>query len=161
RNLGLIVVDEEHDHSYKQQETPRYHGRDVAVVRARDAGATIVLGSATPSLESCYNAERGKYRRLELPERIENRPLPRVQLIDMPRDCGEPRRQHTFSGPLRGGVEKSLATGKQPLFLLTRRGFSSFVVCRACGERVDCVNCSVALPSHRRDRRMLCHYCNY
>src|SRR6185295_4714907 len=83
RNLGLIVVDEEHDQSYKQQETPRYHGRDVAIVRARDAGAVVVLGSATPSLESRYNAERGKYMRLDLPERIEQRPMPEVKLIDM------------------------------------------------------------------------------
>ena len=161
QNLGLIVVDEEHDHSYKQQETPRYHGRDVAVVRARDAGATIVLGSATPSLESRYNAERGKYRRLELPERIENRPLPRVELIDMRQEFLETRKQQTFSRALIAAVEERLANGEQTMLLLNRRGFSSFVVCRACGERVDCVNCSVALTYHRRDRRMLCHYCNY
>ena len=161
QNLGLIVVDEEHDHSYKQQETPRYHGRDVAVVRARDAGATIVLGSATPSLESRYNAERGKYRRLELPERIESRPLPRVELIDMRQEFLETRKQQTFSRALIAAVEERLANGEQTMLLLNRRGFSSFVVCRACGERVDCVNCSVALTYHRRDRRMLCHYCNY
>jgi primosomal protein N' (replication factor Y) len=161
RNLGLIVVDEEHDQSYKQQETPRYHGRDVAVVRARDSGATIVLGSATPSLESRYNAERGKYRRLSLPERIENRPLPRVELIDTRQEFLETRKQHTFSRALVAAVEDRLANGEQAMLLLNRRGFSSFVVCRACGERVECVNCSVALTYHRRDRRMLCHYCNY
>jgi primosomal protein N' (replication factor Y) len=161
RNLGLIVVDEEHDHSYKQQETPRYHGRDIAVVRARDSGATVVLGSATPSLESRYNAERGKYRRLELPERIQSRPLPGVELIDMRREFLETRKQHTFSRALVAAVEERLANGEQTMLLLNRRGFASFVVCRACGERVDCVNCSVALTYHRRDRRMLCHYCNY
>src|SRR5215471_5057452 len=161
KNLGLIIVDEEHDQSYKLQETPRYHGRDVAVVRARDSGATIVLGSATPSLESRYNAERGKYRRLELPERIENRPLPRVELIDMRQEFLETRKQQTFSRALIAAVEERLANGEQTMLLLNRRGFSSFVVCRACGERVDCVNCSVALTYHRRDRRMLCHYCNY
>jgi primosomal protein N' (replication factor Y) len=161
RNLGLIIVDEEHDQSYKQQETPRYHGRDVAVVRARDSGATIVLGSATPSLESRYNAERGKYRRLELPERIENRPLPRVELIDMRQEFLETRQQHTFSRALIAAAEERLAHGEQTMLLLNRRGFSSFAVCRACGERVGCVNCSVALTYHRRDRRMLCHYCNY
>ena len=161
RNLGLIVVDEEHDQSYKQQETPRYHGRDIAVVRARDSGATIVLGSATPSLESRYNAERGKYRRLSLPERIENRPLPSVELIDMRQEFLETRKQNTFSRALVAAVEDRLANGEQAMLLLNRRGFSSFVVCRACGERVECVNCSVALTYHRRDRRMLCHYCNY
>ncbi|HLH44326.1 MAG TPA: primosomal protein N' [Bryobacteraceae bacterium] len=161
QNLGLIVVDEEHDQSYKQQETPRYHGRDVAVVRARDSGATLVLGSATPSLESRYNAERGKYRRLELPERIENRPLPRVELIDMRQEFLETRKQHTFSRALVAAVEERLANGEQAMLLLNRRGFSSFVLCRACGERVDCLHCSVALTYHRRDRRMLCHYCNY
>jgi primosomal protein N' (replication factor Y) (superfamily II helicase) len=161
RDLGLIVVDEEHDQSYKQQETPRYHGRDVAVVRARDCGATIVLGSATPSLETRYNTERGKYQRLELPERIERRPLPRVELIDMRQEFLETRKQNTFSRALIASVEERLAHGEQAMLLLNRRGFASFVACRACGERMECVNCSVTLTYHRRDRRMLCHYCDY
>jgi primosomal protein N' (replication factor Y) len=161
RNIGLIVVDEEHDHSYKQQETPRYHGRDVAVVRARDAGAVIVLGSATPSLESRYNAERGKYQRLVLPERIERRPLPQVELIDMRQEFLDTRKQNTFSRALTTAVEERLTNGEQTMLLLNRRGFASFVTCRACGDRVQCVNCSVTLTYHRRDRRMLCHYCNY
>jgi primosomal protein N' (replication factor Y) (superfamily II helicase) len=160
-DLGLIVVDEEHDQSYKQQETPRYSGRDVAVVRARDVGAVVVLGSATPSLETRYNAERGKYTRLELPERIERRPLPQVQLIDMRQEFLETRKQVTFSRTLIDAVTERLANGEQTMLLLNRRGFSSFVVCRACGHRVECVNCSVTLTYHRRDRRMLCHYCNY
>ena len=161
QNLGLIVVDEEHDQSYKQQETPRYHGRDVAVVRARDAGAVIVLGSATPSLETRYNAERGKYTRLELPERIERRPLPQVELIDMRQEFLDTRKQSTFSRALITAVEERLNNGEQTMLLLNRRGFSSFVACRSCGQRVECVNCSVTLTYHRRDRRMLCHYCNY
>jgi primosomal protein N' (replication factor Y) len=161
RNLGLIVVDEEHDQSYKQQETPRYHGRDVAVVRARDAGAVIVLGSATPSLETRYNAESGKYRRLELPERIERRPLPKVEVVDMRQEFLDTRKQNTFSRALIAAVEERLANGEQTMLLLNRRGFASFVTCRACGERVECVNCSVTLTYHRRDRRMLCHYCDY
>ena len=161
RNLGLIVVDEEHDQSYKQQETPRYHGRDVAVVRARDSRAVIVLGSATPSLETRYNAERGKYRRLELPERIERRPLPQVEVVDMRQEFLETRKQNTFSRALIAAVEERLANGEQTMLLLNRRGFSSFVTCRACGQRIECVNCSVTLTYHRRDRRMLCHYCNY
>jgi len=160
-DLGLIVVDEEHDQSYKQAETPRYSGRDVAVVRARNEGAVVVLGSATPSLETRYNADRGRYTRLELPERIERRPLPQVELIDMRQEFLETRKQSTFSRTLIDAVTARMAAGEQTMLLLNRRGFSSFVVCRSCGERVECVNCSVTLTYHRRDRRMLCHYCNY
>jgi primosomal protein N' (replication factor Y) len=161
QNLGLIIVDEEHDQSYKQQETPRYHGRDVAVVRARNEGAVIVLGSATPSLETRYNAERGKYTRLSLPGRIERRPMPAVSVIDMRREFLETRKQATFSRGLIDAVTERLENGEQTMLLLNRRGFSSFVACRACGERLQCVNCSVTLTYHKRDRRMLCHYCNY
>ncbi len=161
RNLGLIVVDEEHDQSYKQQETPRYHGRDVAIVRARAAGATVILGSATPSIESRYNADRGKYTRLLLPERIERRPMARVALIDMRQEFLETRKQATFSRALIDAVTERLDNGEQTMLLLNRRGFSSFVACRACGARCECVNCSVTLTYHRRDRRLLCHYCNY
>ena len=161
RNLGLVVVDEEHDGSYKQQETPRYHGRDVAVMRAQAAGAVVVLGSATPSLESRYNADRKKYTLLELPERIEQRPMPDVELIDMRQEFLETRKQTTFSRRLVEAVRERLASGEQTMLLLNRRGFSSFVTCRSCGERMECINCSVTLTYHRRDRRMLCHYCNY
>jgi primosomal protein N' (replication factor Y) len=161
RNLGLIIVDEEHDSSYKQQEAPRYNGRDVAVVRAQQTNACVVLGSATPSLESRYNVERGKYTLIELPERIERRPLPEVELIDMRQEFLETRKQTTFSRRLIEAIGHRLQNGEQVMLLLNRRGFSSFVACRACGERVQCVNCSVTLTYHRRDRRMLCHYCNY
>jgi primosomal protein N' (replication factor Y) len=161
QNLGLIIVDEEHDGSYKQQETPRYNGRDVAVVRAQRAGACVVLGSATPSLETRYNAEHGKYAHIQLPERIEKRPLPQVELIDMRQEFLETRKQATFSRRLIEAIDQRLQNGEQTMLLLNRRGFSSFVACRACGERVECVNCSVTLTFHRRDRRMLCHYCNY
>jgi primosomal protein N' (replication factor Y) (superfamily II helicase) len=161
RNLGLILVDEEHDQSYKQQESPRYHGRDVAVMRAKQAGAVVVLGSATPSLETRYNASIGKYTRLALPERIEKRPMPKVTLIDMRQEFLETRKQETLSRALVEAVDERLKNGEQTMLLLNRRGFSSFVACRACGERVQCANCSVTLTFHRRDRRMLCHYCNY
>jgi primosomal protein N' (replication factor Y) len=161
RNLGLIVVDEEHDGSYKQEETPRYNGRDVAVMRAQSAGACVVLGSATPSLESRYNAERGKYTLLELPGRIEERPLPSVELIDMRQEFLETRKQATFSRRLLEALGQRLANGEQTIVLLNRRGFSSFVACRACGERVQCANCSLTLTFHKRDRRLLCHYCGY
>ncbi|HEY2842191.1 MAG TPA: primosomal protein N' [Bryobacteraceae bacterium] len=161
QNLGLIIVDEEHDQSYKQQETPRYHGRDVAVVRARNQNAVVVLGSATPSLESRYNAERGKYTRLELPARIERRPMPAVTIVDMRREFLESRKQATFSRALLDAVSQRLDNGEQTMLLLNRRGFSNIVACRGCGERLQCVNCSVTLTYHRRDRRMLCHYCDY
>ena len=161
QNLGLIVVDEEHDTSYKQGETPRYHGRDVAIVRAQQAGATVVLGSATPSIESRFNAERGRYRLLELPERVEQRPMPAVEVIDMRQEFLETREQRVFSRRLVEAIEQRLAAGEQTMLLLNRRGFSSFVACRACGERVQCRDCAVTLTYHRRDRRLLCHYCNY
>ncbi len=161
RNLWLIIVDEEHDGSYKQHETPRYHGRDVAIMRASRAEAVVVLGSATPSLESRYNVERGKYTLITLPERIEQRPMPEVGVIDMREEFLQTRKQATFSRRLRNAIEERLAAGEQVMLLLNRRGFSSFVTCRACGWRMECVNCSVTLTWHRRDRRMLCHYCSY
>jgi primosomal protein N' (replication factor Y) len=154
-------VDEEHDGSYKQEETPRYNGRDVAIVRAQAAAACVVLGSATPSLESRYNAERGKYTLLELPGRIEARPLPAVELIDMRQEFLETRKQNTFSRKLLEALGKRIESGEQTIVLLNRRGFSSFVACRSCGERVQCINCSLTLTYHKRDRRLLCHYCGY
>jgi primosomal protein N' (replication factor Y) (superfamily II helicase) len=161
QNLGLVVIDEEHDASYKQAETPRYNGRDVAIVRAREAGAVVVLGSATPSLESRYNADRGKYTLIKLPERIEQRPMPDVEVIDMRQEFLETRKLATFSRRLVETIDERLKSHEQTMLLLNRRGFSSFVACRACGERLECVNCAVTLTYHRRDRRMLCHYCNY
>jgi primosomal protein N' (replication factor Y) len=161
RNLGLVVIDEEHDQSYKQQETPRYNGRDVAIVRAQGAGAVAILGSATPSLESRYNVQRGKYTLLSLPERIEKRPMPDVEVIDMRQEFLETRKLAIFSRRLVDMITERLEKGEQTMLLLNRRGFSSFVACRACGEKMECVNCAVTLTYHRRDRRMLCHYCNY
>jgi len=161
RNLGLVVIDEEHDQSYKQQDTPRYNGRDVAIVRAQGAGAVAILGSATPSLESRYNVQRGKYKLLTLPERIEKRPMPDVEVIDMRQEFLETRKLATFSRRLVDMIAERLEKGEQTMLLLNRRGFSSFVACRACGEKMECVNCAVTLTYHRRDRRMLCHYCNY
>ncbi|MFN0172431.1 MAG: primosomal protein N' [Bryobacteraceae bacterium] len=161
KDLGLIVVDEEHDTSYKQEETPRYHGRAVAIMRAQAVNACVVLGSATPSLESRFNAERGKYTLLELPARVQARPMPEVELIDMRMEFLETRKLTTFSRRLIDAIKFRLENREQTMLLLNRRGFSSFVACRACGDRMQCVNCSVTLTYHRRDRRMLCHYCNY
>jgi primosomal protein N' (replication factor Y) len=161
KDLGLVIVDEEHDGSYKQEETPRYNGRDVAVVRARAAGAVIVLGSATPALETRYNVERGKYRLLELPGRIEARPMPEVEIVDQRTEFLETGQQRTFSRRLVEMVRQRLDAREQVMLLMNRRGFSSFVACRSCGHRIECVNCAVTLTFHRRDRRLLCHYCNY
>jgi primosomal protein N' (replication factor Y) len=160
-NLGLVIVDEEHDASYKQQETPRYHARDVALMRAKEMGAVALLGSATPSVDSRYNADRGKYTLLLLPERVAQRPLSDVQILDMRLEFLETKRQATFSRKLLEAIEQRVAQGEQTILLLNRRGFASFMMCRACGERLQCVNCSVVLTYHRRDKRMLCHYCGY
>ncbi|MBI1355180.1 MAG: primosomal protein N' [Acidobacteria bacterium] len=160
-DLGLILVDEEHESSYKQEETPRYHGRDVAVVRASQAGAVVVLGSATPSLESRYNAERGKYGLLEMPRRIGRRPLPEVEILDMKQEFLETRRNDMFSRRMVEEVQTRLEKGEQTMLLLNRRGFSMYVWCRKCGHRIECQNCSVTLTYHKRERRLLCHYCDY
>lgn len=161
QDLGLIIVDEEHDGSYKQEENPRYNGRDVAIVRARDASAVTILGSATPSLESRYNAERGKSVLLEMPQRIQNRPLPAVEIVDMRQEFLETRSNSLFSRRMVEALAERLAAGEQSMVLMNRRGFSSSVACRSCGERIQCVHCAVALTWHRRDNRLLCHYCNY
>jgi primosomal protein N' (replication factor Y) (superfamily II helicase) len=161
QNLGLVVIDEEHDGSYKQQETPRYHGRDVALVRARNANAVAILGSATPSVETRYNADQGKYEMLRLPERIAQRPMPEVAIVDMRVEFLETKRQATFSRSLMDEIAKRLAQREQTMLLLNRRGFSSFMVCRKCGERMMCENCSIVLTFHRSDRRMLCHVCGF
>jgi primosomal protein N' (replication factor Y) (superfamily II helicase) len=161
QNLGLVIIDEEHDASYKQQDTPRYNGRDVALVRARNANAVAILGSATPSIETRFNASSQKYGLLRLPERVAKRTMPQVEIIDMRQEFLETKRQDTFSRSLLEQIEERLKIREQVMLLLNRRGFSSFMVCRACGERLPCVNCSVTLTYHKRDRRMLCHYCGY
>lgn len=161
QNLGLVIIDEEHDASYKQQDTPRYNGRDVALVRAKNAHAVAILGSATPSIETRFNASSQKYGLLRLPERVAQRPMPQVEIIDMRQEFLETKRQDTFSRKLLEQIEERLKNREQVMLLLNRRGFSSFMVCRTCGERLPCVNCSVTLTYHKRDRRMLCHYCGY
>ncbi|HEV2234096.1 MAG TPA: primosomal protein N' [Terriglobia bacterium] len=160
-NPGLIIVDEEHDPSYKQQETPRYHGRDVAVVRARLARALTVLGSATPSLESAHNAREGKYRILTLSERIGGRPLASVEIVDMRQEFRETFSQVPVSRRLRQEIDSQLRNGAQTMILLNRRGYSWFVLCRSCGQTQRCVNCSISLTYHRREHRLMCHYCGY
>ncbi len=160
-NLGLIVVDEEHDASYKQQEAPRYHGRDVAVVRARLSGACAVLGSATPSLESYWNAQQGKYQLLTLAQRVQGRALAEVEIVDMREEFRETRTQAPISRRLQQEIEAQLSGGNQTMILLNHRGYSWFLLCRSCGEAVTCVNCSISLTYHRREHRLVCHYCGY
>ncbi len=170
-NLALIVIDEEHDTSYKQAELPRYHARDVAVMRAKLAGATIVLGSATPSLESWANAQREKYSLLSLKQRVGNRPLPEVSLIDMRQEFAETGQEALLSRAMTAEIEATLGRGEQAMLLLNRRGYSFVVMCRACGEKLECENCAIALTHHKSGaeddlrspvhQRMECHYCGF
>ena len=160
-NLGLVIVDEEHDTSYKQEETPRYHGRDVAVLRARLAKALAVLGSATPSLESFLNARERKYHLCSLEERVGGRQLASVEVVDMRGEFRETHTQVPISRRLREEVERQLETRAQTMILLNRRGYSWFVLCRSCGESQRCHNCSISLTYHRREHRLMCHYCGY
>ncbi len=160
-NLALIVVDEEHDSSYKQEETPRYNGRDVAVMRGKLTNSAVVLASATPAIESYHNAEAGKYRLIELKERVERRPLPEVELVDMRSEFQQTGEDQIFSRELIQEVTDRLDRGEQAMVLLNRRGYSSVVLCRACGETLQCKNCTIAMTFHKAAHRMECHYCGY
>lgn len=160
-NLGLVIVDEEHDASYKQDETPRYHGRDVAVVRARLAAALCVLGSATPSLESYWNAERGKYALARLAGRVAGRPLATVEVVDMRAEFRQTFSKIPVSRRLQAEIETQLARREQTIILLNRRGYSWYLLCRSCGQSPECVNCSISLTYHRAEHRLVCHYCGY
>jgi primosomal protein N' (replication factor Y) len=161
--VGLIVVDEEHDGSYKQDESPRYNGRDVAIVRGQRAGALVVLGSATPSMESYHNAMAGKYERIVLERRVLDRPLASVTVVDMREEYAAEGPDVILSRSLRQGIETRLARGEQVLVLLNRRGFATAIFCRQCAGTLDCPNCSVSLVVHGdgASRRARCHYCNY
>lgn len=161
RDLGVIIVDEEQDASYRQEESPYYHARDTAIVRAQKETAVVVLGSATPSLESFHNAQSGKYAYLHLPERVANRPLARAELIDMREVFARRKKPVVFSDGLLQAIEETHARGEQSIILLNRRGYSSFILCRSCGETIECHNCDVTLTYHRADQTLVCHYCNH
>lgn len=161
KNLGLVIVDEEHDTSYRQHEMPFYNARDIAIVRANQANAVIILGSATPALESFHNAQTGKYQYLSLPDRIGNRPLAQAELIDMREVFRGSGKDSILSPKLLEAVEETHKRGEQSIILLNRRGFSQFVLCRSCGESVRCINCDITLTFHKRDQTLVCHYCNY
>lgn len=161
KDIGLVVVDEEHDTSYRQHEMPFYHGRDVAVVRAKFAGATVVLGSATPALESYHNSRSGKYRYLHLPDRIGDRPLATAEIVDLREMKAEEGGDPALAPALTEAIADTHAKGEQSIILLNRRGFSQFVLCRSCGETIKCRNCDITLTYHKHIERLLCHYCNF
>ncbi|MGB6475106.1 MAG: primosomal protein N' [Candidatus Sulfotelmatobacter sp.] len=160
-DLALIIVDEEHDASYKQEETPRYHARDIAVMRAKMAKAVVVLGSATPSLESYFNAKNNKYALIELPDRVEQRPLPEVEIVDMRQEFQETGHEQVISRKLAAEIKERIELKEQVMVLLNRRGYSPVVLCRACGKTLECKNCAIALTHHKREHKMVCHYCGY
>jgi primosomal protein N' (replication factor Y) len=163
RDLTLLVVDEEHDPSFKQDEKLRYQARDLAVVRAKQAGATVVLGSATPSLETLENARRGRYRHLRLPARVDDRPMPDVELVDLrrvrPRPTGAPEQPPALSPPVVEALGEALGRGQQVILFLNRRGHSAALVCESCGKGAPCSKCDVSLTLHLRPRNLQCHYC--
>lgn len=156
--LGVIVIDEEHEPTYKQEEHPRYHTREVAVWRGRREGAIVVLGSATPSIESRYAVQSGEIGYARLPERVMGRAMPTVQLVDMREELKEGNRD-IFSRALQDALARTLAKKEQAILFLNRRGFSTFVLCRACGQALQCPDCAVSLTYHQRDTRLSCHYC--
>jgi primosomal protein N' (replication factor Y) len=161
QSVGLIIVDEEHDGSYKQEESPRYHGRDVAIVRGRQAGALVVLGSATPSMESFHNARNGRYDLLTLERRVLDRPMAAVRVVDMREEYAASGPDVILSGPLCDALTDRLERREQSIVLLNRRGYATSVFCRQCAATLECPNCSVSLTVHKAARRARCHYCNY
>ncbi len=159
-NLGLIVVDEEHDNAYKQEDGLRYHGRDLAILRARYSKAVVILGSGTPAITSFASAQSGKFTLLRMTKRVENRPLPTVTLVDL-RDKKDKIRGEALGKKLKKELERNLQQKKQSILLLNRRGFSSIYLCRDCGEPVQCRHCHVSLTYHKKKQQLVCHYCGY
>jgi primosomal protein N' (replication factor Y) len=159
--LGLIIVDEEHEHSYKQEEAPRYHARDVAVVRAQMEGAVVVLGSATPSMESFHNADKGKYRLLQMPSRVDDKKMPIVRVIDMRMAARKEKGAPLFSPQLKEAMTQRLERREQTLLFLNRRGYASSLQCPLCGYVAQCPNCSLALTYHRQAQLLKCHLCDH
>jgi len=158
--LGIIIVDEEHEGSFKQDESPRYHARDMALKRGHAAGCPVVLGSATPSLETVTNAANGRLQALELPKRIGDRAMPEVELVDL-RKNAPVRPEALLSAPLLDAIKETVDRGEQAIIFINRRGFASCFMCRTCGDVPMCIDCSVSLTYHRHQRRLSCHYCGY
>ncbi len=159
--LGLIIVDEEHETSYKQEEAPRYHARDVAIMRGQMENAVVVLGSATPSLESYHNCKRGKFALLELPERVDDQKMPRVRVVDMRQAARGEKGTPIFSPQLKEAITQRLEKGEQTILFLNRRGYSTSLQCPKCGYVANCPNCSLALTFHRQEQKLACHICGH
>jgi primosomal protein N' (replication factor Y) len=158
-DLGLIIVDEEQENSYKQEETPRYHGRDVATVRAKMENCLAVLGSATPSLESFHNAENGKYELLTLEARVAGRAMASVEIVDLREEFQRTKQTSPISAALHAGIQECLEAKTQAMILINRRGYSWSLLCRSCGAAVQCENCSISMTYHKARNRLECHYC--
>ena len=159
--LGLIVIDEEHETSYKQDEAPRYNARDVAVMRGKIEGAAVVLGSATPSLESFYNARRGRYALATLPQRVDNRKMPLMRIVDMRQEAIRQKGLHVLSRKLHDAIQARLDKREQVILFLNRRGYATHLFCPKCGYVAQCTNCSVSLTYHRQSEQLLCHLCGF
>ncbi len=159
--LGVIIVDEEHEHTYKQEEAPRYHARDVAIMRGQMEGAPVVLGSATPSLESYFNCRSGKYTLLELPERVDDQKLPQVRVVDMRQAARQEKGTPIFSPQLKEAIAQRLEQGQQTILFLNRRGYSTSLQCPKCGYVCGCPNCSISLTYHRLEQKLACHICGH
>ncbi len=159
--LGLIIVDEEHEHTYKQEEAPRYHARDVAIVRGQMEGAVVVLGSATPSMESYYNCKIGKYTLLDMPERVDNQKMPVVRVVDMRQAARKEKGTLIFSPQLKEAITQRLEKSEQTILFLNRRGYSSSLQCEKCGHVCECPNCSLSLTFHRAEQLLRCHLCGH
>lgn len=159
--LGLIIVDEEHEHTYKQEESPRYHARDVAIMRGQMEGAPVVLGSATPSLETYFNCRKGKYALLELPDRVDDQKLPQVRVVDMRQAARKEKGTPIFSPQLKEAITQRLERGEQTILFLNRRGYSTSLQCPKCGHVCGCPNCSISLTYHRMEQKLACHICGH
>jgi len=160
-NLGLIIVDEEHETSYKQEDAPRYHARDVALMRARLANCPVILGSATPSLESFFLAKKNKLELIQLTKRIDDRDMPKVKIIDMRAELTTRKKLTMFSRVLIDSIDRTLKKGQQAIIFLNRRGFSTYVNCKKCGNVLKCKKCTSVLVYHFQSKELVCHYCNY
>ena len=160
RDLGLVIIDEEHETTYKQSDTPRYHAREVAIWRCHYHQAPLLLGSATPSLESRSRAQVGRYQHLRLPERVNGRPLPPVTLVDMTKEMVQ-QTADELSSVLKDKIADRLAKGQQIVLLLNRRGYASYMLCRECGQVIQCPRCDISLTYHKHEHRLKCHYCDY
>ena len=159
KSLGIVIIDEEHETSYKQEDTPRYHARDVAIMRAEYNKCPVIMGTATPSLESYYCYEKKKYEKVELSHRIDHRELPEVKIIDMRQEIAIQKRLVMFSRSLLNALEKTISNNNQAMIFLNRRGFATYINCRKCGHVVKCEECDAVMVFHFEKKRLVCHYC--